>query len=131
MLLSFILLIKKTFLSLMVQVFPRRLREPFLGTLESWSLPSMSLTVWFLLVSSEPVPIKQQGCASLSANDKAAAGLSLIRPAPALLPNRKNFGRRKAPSPGWTECNSSFILPKQFSQSRGKAFERPAKVLSG
>lgn len=34
------------------------------------------------LLSSEPVPIRQQGSASLSANDKAAAGLSLIRPAP-------------------------------------------------
>lgn len=38
------------------------------------------------LVSSEPVPIRQRGCASLSANDKAAAGLSLIRPAPAHTP---------------------------------------------
>lgn len=76
------------------------------------------------------MPIRQQGSASLSANDKAAAGLSLIRPAPAPL-NRNNSGQMKAPSSSWTKCNSSFILSKHFSQSRSKAFERPARVLSG
>lgn len=71
----------------MGQVFPGQLLQVCSGDsgeLVTAGLGAKSLFAlsYQALVSSEPVPIRQRGCASLSANDKAAAGLSLIRPAP-------------------------------------------------
>lgn len=73
-------------LSLMGQVFlvqPLRLLR---GSTESQSLQDLVLLLCFpgwyeALVISEPVPIRQQRSTNFSANDKAAAGLCLIRPA--------------------------------------------------
>lgn len=70
------------------------------------------------------MPIRQQGCARLWANDKAAAGLSLMKPAP-FPPNRNNSGQRKAPSSSKAKCNGSFFISLNISPSQG------AKALKG
>lgn len=54
----------------------------FLGDSGELAIP-VCFPCWYeALVSSEHVPIRQQRSANLSANDKAVAGLSLIRPTP-------------------------------------------------
>lgn len=73
------------------------------------------------------MPIRQQGYARLWANDKAAAGLSPMKPAPGITLAKERLHRLARQN----VTAHFFYLRKYFPQPRSKTFERPARVVSG